>query len=242
MRQDLQEKYLVVKDQRVVKSNDLIQKSRFDLSLQEQKIILYLISQITPYDEEFKNYEFSIPEFCKICGIDHTSGGNYADLKPRLNKRSGTIKIRLDEDMKPFLLQLKQNFTAYELIYTLRFRSKYSTRLFELVSSIHYRTLEAYSREYTIDELRRLMGAENYKTWQSFKERALIPAVNEINQYSDKNLTYEVIKRGRSVAGVKLTVSSKDSLEACRIRSQIEKDLGYDQITLWDVLEDSGLV
>ena len=86
------------------------------------------------------------------------------------------------------------------------------------------------------------MGAENYKTWQSFKERALIPAVNEINQYSDKNLTYEVIKRGRSVAGVKLTVSSKDSLEACRIRSQIEKDLGYDQITLWDVLEDSGLV
>ena len=81
MRRDLKEHYLVVKDQRVVKSNDLIQKSRFDLSLQEQKIILYLISQITPYDEEFKLYEFSIQDFCNICGIDHTSGGNYADLK-----------------------------------------------------------------------------------------------------------------------------------------------------------------
>ena len=270
MRQDLQEKYLVVKDQRVIKSNELIQKSRFDLSLQEQKIILYLISQISPFDEEFKIYEFSIADFCKICGIDHTSGGNYADLKraikeisdksiwidldedeetllrwiekPKLNKRSGTIKIRLDEDMKPFLLQLKQNFTAYELIYTLRFRSKYSTRLFELVSSIHYRTLEEYSREYTIDELRRMMGAENYKTWQSFKERALIPAVNEINLYSDKNLKYEIIKRGRSVAGVRLIVSSKDSLEACRIRSQIEKDLGYDQLTLWDMMSEKVIV
>ena len=81
MRRDLKDHYLVVKDQKVVKSNDLIQKSRFDLSLQEQKIVLYLISQITPYDEEFKLYEFSIPDFCKICGIDHTSGGNYADLK-----------------------------------------------------------------------------------------------------------------------------------------------------------------
>ena len=54
MRRDLQEKYLIVKDQKVIKSNDLIQRSRFDLSLQEQKIILYLISQITPYDEEFQ--------------------------------------------------------------------------------------------------------------------------------------------------------------------------------------------
>lgn len=270
MRQDLKEHYLVVKDQRVVKSNDLIQKSRFDLSLQEQKIILYLISQITPQDEEFKLYEFSIADFCKICGIDHTSGGNYADLKravkeisdksiwinidedqetlirwiekPYLNKRSGTIKIRLDEDMKPYLLQLKQNFTSYELIFTLRFRSKYSTRLFELVSSIHYRTLEEYSREYTINELRRLMGAENYKTWQSFKERALIPAVNEINQYSDKNLTYEVIKRGRAVSGVRLIVSSKNTLEALRIRSEIEHEFGYDQISFWDVLEEKGLV
>ena len=270
MRKDLQEKYLIVKDQKVIKSNDLIQRSRFDLSLQEQKIILYLISQITPYDEEFQLYEFSIADFCKICGIDHTSGGNYADLKravkeisdksiwisidedqetllrwiekPYLNKRSGTIKIRLDEDMKPYLLQLKQNFTSYELIFTLRFRSKYSTRLFELISSIHYKTLESYSREYTIEELRRLMGAENYKTWQSFKERALIPAVNEINQYSDKNLTYEIIKRGRAVSGVRLTVSSKNSLEALRIRSEIEHEFGYDQISFWDVLEEKGFV
>ena len=36
--------------------------------------------------------------------------------KPYVNKKSGTIKIRLDEDMKPFLLQLKENFTQYELL------------------------------------------------------------------------------------------------------------------------------
>ena len=270
MRKDLQEKYLIVKDQKVIKSNDLIQRSRFDLSLQEQKIILYLISQITPYDEEFQLYEFSIADFCKICGIDHTSGGNYADLKravkeisdksiwisidedqetllrwiekPYLNKRSGTIKIRLDEDMKPYLLQLKKNFTAYELIFTLRFRSKYSIRLYELISSIHYHTLETYTRKYYIDELRQLMGATTYKTWQTFKTRALIPAVNEINLYSNKNLDYQVIKEGRSIIGIELIISSKGSTETIKLRSDIEKEFGYDQMTFWDELKGYGYV
>ena len=47
----------------VVKANDLIQKSRFSLTLQQQKIILYLISKIMPTDENFQLYEFSIPDF-----------------------------------------------------------------------------------------------------------------------------------------------------------------------------------
>jgi plasmid replication initiation protein len=86
------------------------------------------------------------------------------------------------------------------------------------------------------------MGAENYKTWQSFKERALLPAINEINQFSNKNLEYNVIKRGRSVIAVELLISSKDSIEALRIRSDIEKEFGYDQLTLWDQLKDGGYI
>ena len=144
--------------------------------------------------------------------------------------------------MKPYLLQLKKNFTAYELIFTLRFRCKYSTRLFELISSIHFHQLETYTRKYSIDELRRLLGAETYKTWQAFKERALIPAMNEINQFSNKNLAYEVIKQGRSVIGVELIISSKDTMEAIKIRNDIEKEFGYDQLTFWDELSIGGYV
>ena len=58
--------YLSVRNRTVTKANELIQKSRFSLSLQQQKIMLYLISQISPYDEEFKLYTFSITEFCKV--------------------------------------------------------------------------------------------------------------------------------------------------------------------------------
>lgn len=267
MKQNVKDKYLIVKDQSVFKSNDLIQKSRFQLSLQEQKILLYLISQITPYDEDFQLYEFSVTDFCRICGMSPTAGGNYTELKsaiksicdkslwvkladgeetllrwiekPYINKRSGTIKIRLDKDMRPYLLQLKENFTSYELIYTLKFSSKYSIRLYELICSIHYHDLETYKRNYGLDELRILLGAETYKTWQSFKERVLFPAMNEINNFSDKNLVINPIKKphSRGIIGVELVVSSKDSLQALKLKTEIEHDFGYDQMCLWDEIE-----
>ena len=63
--------YIQMRQNTVVKANELIQKSRFSLSLQQQKIVLYLISQITPFDEDFKLYEFSIIEFCRVSGIDY---------------------------------------------------------------------------------------------------------------------------------------------------------------------------
>lgn len=229
-----------------------------------------MISQISPYDEDFKLYEFSIQEFCRVCGIDESSGGNYQDLKeavkeiadkslwitieedeetllrwiekPYINKKNGVIKIRLDNDMKPFLLQLRQDFTSYELLWTLHFKSKYTIRLYELIKSIHFHDINPYERVYPLEELKRLLGAETYKTYQAFKERALNRAVREINEYSDKNVSYEAIKSGRAVSRIKFTVTSKDSLEAAKIRSDIEKELGLDQLTLWDKLEQKGLV
>jgi plasmid replication initiation protein len=267
LKQDNQ--YLEIRNRTVIKANDLIQKSRFNLSLQQQKIVLYLISQISAYDEEFKLYEFSINEFCKVCGIDDTSGKNYTDLKqaikdiadkslwikiedeetllrwiekPYINRNSGTIKIRLDEDMKPYLLQLKENFTQYELLWTLHFRSKYTIRLYELIKSIHFHELKPYTREYKLEDLRRLLGAENYTTYQTFKARVLNPAVNEINAYSDKNIEYEPIKQGKAVVKIQFTISTKEALERIKLQSDIEKEFGLDQMTLWDMMIENGTI
>lgn len=246
----------------VRKSNYLIQKSRFSLSLQQQKILLYLISKIQPNDEEFKLYDFSVSEFCRVCGIDMTNGKNYIDVKnaiksiadksiwikldqdtdtllrwiekPYLNQKSGTIRIRLDEDMRPYLLQLKRDFTQYELLWTLYFRSKYSIRLYELVKSIHYHDTAQYIRTYPLETLKELLGAETYKTYQTFKCRVLIPAINEINKYSDKVVSYTPIKQGKSVAKIELAVSSKSTLETFKIRAAIERDFGFVQTSLFD--------
>lgn len=263
---------LDIRNGMVRKANDLIQKSRFNLSLQQQKIVLYLISQITPFDEEFKTYEFSIPEFCRVCGIISDGGKNYNDLKTavkdiadkslwvtlangdetllrwiekaKITSGGGTIKIRLDDDMKPYLLQLKENYTQYELIFTLHFKSKYTIRLYELIKSIHFHDLETYKRKYPVDDLRRLIDAEIYTEYRNLKQRALLPAISEINEYSDKKISMEEIRRGRKVIAVEFTIESKDSLETLKIRDGIEKEMGLlpGQVTLWDEMTEKGYI
>ena len=246
------------------KANELIQKSRFDLTTQQQKVVLYLISQITPFDEDFKQYEFDIREFCKVCGIDYDNGGNYELLKqqikkiadksiwvklgdddgetllrwiekPYINKKSGIIRIKLDNDMKPFLLKLKKNYTQYDLLYTLHFKSKYSIRLYELIKSIHYNDLETYKRIYSIEEIRRLLGVEDGKLleWKNLKARVLNTAIEEVNKYSDKNVSLDCIKRVNKVVGIELTITSKDSIDALNILADIEKEMDG-QISFFD--------
>jgi len=256
------ESYYDLRNKMVIKANDLIQKSRFDMSLQQQKIVLFLISQINPYDEEFKEYEFSVQEFCRVCGISAVSGKNYQDLrrcvkdladksvwvklngdeetllrwieKPYINNTSGQIRIRMDEDMKPYLLQLKDNFTRYELIYTLYFKSKYTIRLYELIKSIHFHELEEYHRVFSLAELRKTLGGDTYPEYRDFKRRVLDIAVNEINAYSDKQVSYTPLKKGRTVEAIEFTIKTKSIMERLEIRAHIEQDMGTDQLSLFE--------
>lgn len=234
------------KEMIVRKSNSLIQKSRFSLSLQEQKIILYIISKIKPFDTEFKECSFTVKEFCETCNIDISSGKNYDDIKNAIKNiadksiwvniegadvllrwiekariQDNIITIRIDDDMKPFLLELNSNFTMYELVWTLHFKSKYSIRLYELVKSIHYFELRPYSRIYTLEELKTLLGAENYD-YSNFKLRVLDVAIKEINTVSDKIVSYKVVKRTKKkVDEIEITVCSVDNLERLHRRIKL---------------------
>lgn len=84
------------RDYKVVKANELIQKSRFELSVPEQKTIAYICSMIKPItsldranDVPYQlEYEFNIRDYCEICGFDYNSGGNYADIKATLKHLS----------------------------------------------------------------------------------------------------------------------------------------------------------
>jgi hypothetical protein len=58
--------YLEIRDKFVVKSNDLIQRSRFKLNLQQQKAILFIVSQIKTTDEDFTPYTFDISLFSSL--------------------------------------------------------------------------------------------------------------------------------------------------------------------------------
>ena len=238
---------------KIVKANELIQKSRFNLQLQEQKIILYLISKIKPEDMELKEQTFEIRDFCKVCGLDADNGTNYRYIKQTLkdlrdksiwitlddgsettlawidkvimNKYSGAVTIKIDDMMKPYLLHLKERYTQYELLYTLAMKSQYSLRLYELLKSYEYQRTKIFD----IENLKILLSAENYKRFPDFKRKVLDISMREINNLSDLTVTYDIIKESRRYAKIEFTMQvKKEIIERAKTWAKIDKVISPD--------------
>lgn len=252
------------REMEIYKANDMIQKGRHELSLQEQRCVLYAISKIKPEDTAFTEYTFELKDFYALCGIEDQS---YTRLKAimqdladrswwvtiddrgteslvrwfstmRTNKGSGTVTIKFHEDMMPFLLELtKENkyYTHYQLKYILPMKSQYAIRLYELLKSYQRNNIEWF---FEIDSLKKQLNCETYKNFADFNRRVLEPAVAEINEFTDIKIAWEPIKEGRKVARVTFYMVGKkraDLLEADKAIS----DALDGQIDLLSFLEEN---
>lgn len=106
---------------KVFKANELVQKSRFDLSVPEQKTLAYICSMIKPrtaQENALKSdyqleYEFNIREYCKVCGFDYNNGKNYMSIKDTLKSlRDRSFWVEYpngDEVLLAFLQKAKSN-------------------------------------------------------------------------------------------------------------------------------------
>ena len=233
------------REMEIYKANDMIQKGRHELSLQEQRCVLYAISKIKPEDAVFQEYTFELKDFYTLCGIEDQS---YTRLKSilqnlsdrswwvtiddkgteslvrwfstmRTNKGSGTITIKFHEDMMPFLLKVtkeNQYFTHYQLKYILPMKSQYAIRLYELLKSYQWNNIEWF---FEINSLKKQLNCENYRDFKDFRKRVLEPAAAEINEYTDIKIAWEPVKEGRKVARVIFFMAEKkkaDLLDADR--------------------------
>lgn len=224
----------ISREYKVFKANEIIRKARYDLNIVELKTLAYIFSKIKPTDTELQEYVFTVKEYCQICGIDYTSGKNYEMIKKsikqlrdksfwllredgsevligwlskaRINKGSGKIIVKLDEDMHKFVIGLFDNYTQYELLSTLPMTSKYSFRIYELLKS--YAFTKAHT--FDIDELKRTIAAEKYVNFKDFRKYVLEIAVKEINQYTDIEVSWEPITKGRKVIQVKFFMDQRD--------------------------------
>ncbi len=261
--------YAIVKDNRLIQDSKFTVKKNAgnSLTLSEQKLMAYLISRLSPTDKHFDFQEMSIQEFCMICGIDATKGANYSQIKQTISKlarrlvwleaqngdeymarwiadaiikkRCGTVSIKLDEKLKPFLLQLHSNYTQYPLHNILRMKSKYGIMLYELLKSYYF------SRpviEFSIEDLKIRLDAQEYKNFTNFKKRVLEPALKDINTYSELYVTAEYEKTGRTyttaIFSSKDLLKSKDPIEQDEARHRYfntEKEL--DQISFFEQID-----
>uniref|UniRef100_UPI002620B9D3 replication initiation protein n=1 Tax=Clostridium sp. TaxID=1506 RepID=UPI002620B9D3 len=233
----------------VKKSNYFIMNSSYDLSLEEQKLILTLASMVQPIDEDFKPYIFKISEFMNLLGVDTKT--KYTEV-PKITKELMKKVFEIDEDdeiiqiawlssatykkgrgivelefspkLKPYMLKLNSMFTQYKLSNILSMKSKYSPRIYEILKCNEFKKqgfIELY-----IDELRKLLKAEYiYPRYNDFKRKIIEQSQKELNSKTDISFEFEEVKTGRKVTSLKFYINSNKSkkLNATKIIEAIDE-------------------
>ena len=97
-------------------------------------------------------------------------------------------------------------YTKYKKEVVLRLKKDYSLDFYHLAKK--HQTMGGF--QISLDELFEQLGLpESYRRIGNLKDRVIKPSLEEITANTDIDLSYENVKRGRSVVGFKFTVREK---------------------------------
>ena len=124
-------------------------------------------------------------------------------------------------------------YTKYKKEVVLRLKKDYSLDFYHLAKK--HQTMGGF--QISLDELFQQLGLpESYQELSNLKKRVIKPSLDEITANTDIDLSYENVKRGRSVVGFKFMVKEKSKpkiIETERNKNTIDMfcDLTDAQIT-----------
>ena len=176
-------------------------------------------------------YQFEIREFCRVCGIDCDNGKNYRNVKAALDKLAdnafwldygegefrfqwittpdirrgqGLIEVEIPKKVMPFLYNLSEKFTSFQLYNILALKSTYSIMLYELFKSYAYKGDIVLG----IDDLKKYMGitGEKYKEYKAFRRAVIEKSIREIEKYTDVRVTFDPVRKGRYVTAIEFHI------------------------------------
>lgn len=217
----------------VAEHNDLITKARHDLTSQQLKIVDFIIAKIKPDDEHFNVIDTSMNELANVLKLTPSSRV-YSQLIDNVHKlrqkevtvynedekavtitgwlenakicESGKIKLKINKNFTPYLLQLKGSYTQYYLYDTVRLSSKYAIQMYKLMREAD----KTHGKKMPIaqgspEDWKKWMGAPESYNYNRLKENVLKKAIEEVNEIIvDMHLKLYQAKRGRKVTQVEV--------------------------------------
>ena len=221
----------------VYKANKLIE-ARYNLDLNEQKLILYAASKIDSLsDEKFPRIELSLSDFFNLIGNKESKNHDYMKdvakglmakqleiqlpnggwelvqwvIKSTYEPNKGIVSFQFHSDLVPYLLKLGKHYKGYPLQQVMQLNSKYSIRLYELLIQWEYSNHKSLTIE--TNELKKKMGIQEgaYERFGNFENYVIKTAVSELNNQSNIFVTYEKIKVGRSIKQIKFRFEVKNN-------------------------------
>ena len=217
----------------VCQSNTLI-SGRQALKLNSAKLIRAAIMQIKYDDTELKPYVITIADLSELLGISRSNiyrdideitddiinnpvfikSGSGKKLKwmkiPWVSKceyqADVGVAIKLNDELKPLLLNLKERYTQYTLDNILTMKSVYAIRIFELLQErVLSKVLPKKGKDFelTIEQIRECCDCiDKYKSFANLKQRVIDAAIKEIERVTLYRITYTYKKKGRSVVAI----------------------------------------
>lgn len=121
--------------------------------------------------------------------------------KAEYNSGEGTVSLWFTEHIAPHLLELKSQFTTYQLAQASALRSVYSWRLLELLSQY----INTGWRQIELAEFHHAMETpESYrKNFKDCRCWVIEPAVKELTEKDGWLIDWQPIKEGRKVAALR---------------------------------------
>ena len=136
------------------------------------------------------------------------------------------VTIQFSDKIMPYLINLKTNFTQHALSDISELNSKYSIILYRWLS-MNYNQYEHYKfkggrRQEQVEsyrnpiismrELREMTDTVNeYKNMTDFTKWILKKSISEINEQTTFNVTYDKVKKGRSMIALSFTLLENKS-------------------------------
>ena len=129
----------------------------------------------------------------------------------RFDRRGLTFKF--NEDMRPFLLDLKEKFATTPLLKILALESNYAIALYELVIANHWKR----QFDISLEDLKKFLCVEHHRSYErldNFKRKCLDLPIKDLNAKLSEELfvSYTTIKQGRKVVGFRFHIKDKEEL------------------------------
>ncbi|TDE08668.1 replication initiation protein [Dyadobacter psychrotolerans] len=223
--------------EKVVLQHNAITSGRYEYNATQLDIMFMLIAQLGKNDLPDKIYKIYVKDIESLTGKqwNHqqfklaTEGLGSRTFSIQLENRyrqmwmfqhvdyidgAAHIEVRLSESMRPYLFDLKNNYTRYKLKAALACTSKHSKRLYQF--ACQWRSVGIATMR--ISELKEMLylkdpkgiEKEEYTDISTFKKRVLDVAKREINQSTDINFDYKLIKEGRAYTKIKIFVNFQE--------------------------------
>lgn len=215
-------------DYKVVQSKDLNNaKYEESYTMLEKKLILKLISTITPEDESFelksidvnelnffgdkqKNHSYIHYKVCRtILKKPLEVNGLWCNWFIKLGCKNGLVYYQFDDDLKNHLLSIEDNYNDFFLSNVMALKKYHAIRIYEIISLMvkWKNSKQVFHRRMDWEEFKILLNIGDGYRNNDIKPKIIEQAQKEIQEKSDLKFNFEIYKNGRNYDYINFVIS-----------------------------------